>query len=283
MATSPSSSDLISVDLGDRRVEIEHRLLNPDRTEAPLIVFLHEGLGSVAMWRDFPRALCDSGGFRGLVYSRPGYGRSTPRRKDEAWGPKFLEYQAQEVLPRLFRALDIDAASDRPWLFGHSDGGSIALIHAACFKDLVAGLVVMAPHIMVEAISVASIHEVRQSFLETDLRARLARYHDDVESAFYGWNDVWLDPAFREWDITDVVAQIACPVLAIQGDGDEYGTMAQIEGIKAMLPDTELLKLANCGHSPQRDQPAAVIAASVAFISMAATTLASQKGSESFP
>ena len=283
MATRPTDSDLVCVDLGDRRVEIEYRLINPDRTAAPLIVFLHEGLGSVAMWRDFPQALCDAGGFRGLVYSRPGYGRSTPRRQGEAWGPKFLEYQAQEVLPRFFRALGIDTAADRPWLFGHSDGGSIALIHAALFKNSAAGLVVMAPHIMVEAISVASIHKVRRTFLETDLRAKLARYHNDVDSAFFGWNDVWLDPAFRKWDISDVVAQIACPVLAIQGDGDEYGTMAQIEGIQAMLPDTQLLKLKDCGHSPQRDQPAAVIAASVAFISSAATRPALRKGSEDLP
>ena len=129
----------------------------------------------------------------------------------------------------------------------------------------------------------ASIHKVRRTFLETDLRAKLARYHNDVDSAFFGWNDVWLDPAFREWDISDVVAQIACPVLAIQGDGDEYGTMAQIEGIQATLPDTQLLKLKDCGHSPQRDQPAAVIAASVAFISSAATRPALRKGSEDLP
>jgi pimeloyl-ACP methyl ester carboxylesterase len=260
------ATDLISIDLGGRLVDIEYRFLNAHLTASPLVVFLHEGLGSVAMWREFPQALCDAGGFRGLVYSRPGYGRSTPRRKGEAWGPKFLGFQAQEVLPRLLRALGLDVAAEPPWLFGHSDGGSIALIHAASLARAVAGLVVMAPHIMVEAISVDSIHKVRQTFLETDLRARLARYHDDVESAFYGWNDAWLDPAFRDWDISDVVARITCPVLAIQGDGDEYGTMAQIDGIKAVLPATQLLKLGACGHSPQRDQPEAVIAATVAFI-----------------
>lgn len=266
ISSAETTSRLLKVDLDDRVVEIECKFLFPERVDAPLVVFLHEGLGSVAMWRDFPQALCDAGGFRGLVYSRPGYGRSTPRGKGEYWGPNFLEYQATKVLPRLFRALGIDAARERPWLFGHSDGGSIALIHAACFPGVAAGLIVLAPHIMVEAISVTSIHEVRQKFRDTDLAAKLARYHDDVESAFYGWNDVWLDPAFHDWNISDVVARITCPVLAIQGEGDEYGTMAQIDGIKAVLPDTELVKLGACGHSPHRDQPDAVIAASVAFI-----------------
>ena len=261
-----SASALVTVDLGDHPVAIEYQFLSPERVGAPLVVFLHEGLGSVAMWREFPRALCDAGGFRGLVYSRPGYGRSTPRRKDEYWGSRFLEYQAIELLPRLFHALGIDAAAERPWLFGHSDGGSIALINAACFPGVAAGLVVLAPHIMVEAISITSIHEVRETFRDTDLPTKLARYHDDVESAFYGWNDVWLDPAFRDWNISDVVARITCPVLAIQGEGDEYGTMAQIDGIRAVLPGTELVKLAACGHSPHRDHPDTVIAASVAFI-----------------
>lgn len=267
MTSSPeTASRLVLVDLGDRAVDIEYQLLSPERVDAPLVVFLHEGLGSVATWRDFPQSFCDAGGFRGLVYSRPGYGRSTPRGRGEYWGPKFLEYQATEVLPRLFSALEIDAARERPWLFGHSDGGSIALIHAACFPGVAAGLVVLAPHIMVEAISVTSIHDVREKFRDSDLPAKLARYHDDVESAFYGWNDVWLDPAFRDWNISDVVARITCPVLAIQGEGDEYGTMAQIDGIKAVVPATELLKLDRCGHSPHRDRQDAVIAASVAFI-----------------
>jgi pimeloyl-ACP methyl ester carboxylesterase len=249
-----------------RELRIEYVWIAPERAAAPLLVFLHEGLGSVAMWRDFPRALCDAGGYRGLVYSRPGYGRSTPRARAESWGPRFLEFQATEILPRLFEALGIDPAAERPWLFGHSDGGSIALIHAARFPGIAAGLVVLAPHIKVEAISVASIHKVRAVFQETDLPAKLARYHDDVCSAFYGWNDVWLDPAFRDWDISATLATIACPVLAIQGTDDEYGTMAQIDGIKAVVSQTELLKLETCGHSPHRDQAEKVIAATVDFI-----------------
>ncbi|HWH82880.1 MAG TPA: alpha/beta hydrolase [Burkholderiaceae bacterium] len=255
----------VEIDWRGRAVHIEHVWIAPVRREAPLLVFLHEGLGSVAMWRDFPQQLCAALGCRGLVYSRPGYGRSTPRGADEKWGTDFMHRQALEVLPALLSALDIDTERQPIWLFGHSDGASIALLHAAHRPAHTAGAVVLAPHIKVEDISIASIAQARRAYLETDLRARLARHHDDPDSAFWGWNDVWLNGDFRAWSIEPEIAAIRCPLLALQGLGDEYGTLEQIRGIARAVPQTELLELAECGHSPHRDRPDAVIAAAQAF------------------
>jgi pimeloyl-ACP methyl ester carboxylesterase len=231
---------------------------------APLLVFLHEGLGSLAMWKDFPARLCAAVGCRGLVYSRPGYGRSSPHRAPLA--PDFMHRQAHQVLPALLSALHVDTAADPPWLFGHSDGGSIALLHAARFPEWVAGLIVLAPHIVVEALSLRSIAAARDAFAEGDLRARLARYHDDVDGAFRGWNDIWLQPDFAAWTIEEELAPIRCPLLAVQGLDDAYGTLEQIRGIARHVPHTQLLELPGCGHSPQRDQPEALIDAAVRFL-----------------
>ncbi|CAG2130366.1 alpha/beta fold hydrolase [Cupriavidus plantarum] len=263
--------DRVTIPFDGRRIDIEIAWVRPEhahRPDRPLVVFLHEGLGSVSMWRDYPRMLCEAGDLRGLVLSRYGYGRSTPRPHDEKWGADFMHRQAREALPALFDALEIGPGRrhGKPWLLGHSDGGSIALIHAASFPDAVAGLIVLAPHTVVEDISVRSIAETRRAYLETDLRTRLARYHDDVDSAFWGWNDIWLDPAFRQWDLRPLLPAIACPVLAVQGEDDAYGTMAQIEGIHRYAPRASLLKLARCGHSPHRDQPARLTEAAVDFI-----------------
>ena len=167
-------------------VKIEYQWVGTNRPDAPPMVFLHEGLGSVAMWRDFPVALCAATGCRGLVYSRPGYGRSTPRPAEVHWGPDFLHQQAHEVLPALLRALSIDTLATPPWLFGHSDGGSIALLHAAAFPERVAGAIVLAPHLFVEDLSIRSIAQAREAYLRADLRQRLARYHDHPDSAFWG-------------------------------------------------------------------------------------------------
>lgn len=249
-----------------REVRLELRWIAPERASAPLMVFLHEGLGSVSMWRDFPERLCAAAGCRGLVYSRPGYGRSTPRDAGERWRPDFMHRQAHEVLPALFESLGIDTAADRPWLFGHSDGGTIALLYAARFPARCAGAVVLAPHILTEALSLASIRRARDEYVDGDLRPRLARHHDDPDSAFFGWNDIWLDPDFVSWSIEAELAPIACPLLAIQGLDDEYGTLEQVRGIARRVPQTRLLELPGCGHSPQRDQPAAVIEATVALV-----------------
>jgi pimeloyl-ACP methyl ester carboxylesterase len=242
-------------------VRIEHRWIGRRRADRPVMVFLHEGLGSQAMWKDFPDRLCEAIDACGLVYSRPGYGRSTPVAPEEAWDVDFLHRQAHEVLPAFLQALDVR----RPWLFGHSDGGSIALLYAAKHPREVDGLVVLAPHIVVEDLSIASIREARTAYLETDMRKKLAKYHDDPDRAFWRWNRIWLHPPFREWSIEDEIGTIACPVLAVQGLDDEYGTLAQIRGIARRVPRTEQFELSECGHSPHRDQPDRLIAATSDF------------------
>jgi len=284
------SSSFVEIDWRGRKVRIEHAFIAPTLRQAqgergaaaqgergaatqderggaaPLVVFLHEGLGSLSMWRDFPQALCDSAGVRGLVYSRPGYGRSTPRAPEEAWDLDFMHRQAHEVLPALLTALGIDAKKDKPWLLGHSDGGSIALLYAAKFPDAIAGAIVLAPHILVEDLSVASIAEAKIAYETTDLKQRLARYHDDPDSAFWGWNRIWLHPPFRQWTIEEEIRSIACPLLAVQGLDDQYGTLEQIRGIARRVPQTELLELPDCGHSPHKDQPGALIARAARFL-----------------
>jgi len=254
-----AGGQFVAVNWGGRPVRIEYEWVGAG---ARTIVFLHEGLGSRAMWRDFPAKLCAALGMRGLVYSRPGYGKSTPRDSDERWAPDFMHRQAHEVLPAVLDAL---ALREPVWLYGHSDGGSIALLFAARFPERAAGLVVAAPHIFVEELSVESIEKARLAYLETDLRDRLARYHDDVDSAFWGWNDIWLHPPFRDWSIEGEIGSIRAPLLAVQGIDDEYGTMAQIRGIARQVPHARLLELAGCGHSPHRDQPEALIRAAVEF------------------
>jgi len=246
-----------------RPVRIEHEWHGRDRTDRPLVVFLHEGLGSVAMWKDFPAALCEAADVRGLVYSRPGYGRSSPRPPAERWRPDFMHRQAHEVLPALLGALRIEQP---PWLFGHSDGGSIALLYAARFPQALAGAIVVAPHIFTEPFGLASIRQARDAYATGDLKRRLARYHDDVDSAFRGWNDIWLDPAFEAWNIEAELPAITCPLLAVQGVDDEYGTLAQIRGVAAAVPQTELEEIPSCGHSPHRDQPQALVQAARAFL-----------------
>ena len=261
-----AAAEFVEIDWSGRRVRIEHEWIAHDQAAAPLIVFLHEGLGSLSMWKDFPQQLCASAGCRGLVYSRPGYGRSTPRAAEEAWGLDFMHRQAHEVLPALFDALGIDTATPAVWLFGHSDGASIALLHAARFAQKLAGAIVVAPHILVEDLSIASIEKARTAYLETDLPQRLAKYHDDPDSAFWGWNRIWLNPPFKRWSIETEIAAIRCPLLAVQGVDDEYGTLEQIRGIAQRVPQTELLELPDCGHSPHRDQPSALITATTEFI-----------------
>jgi len=173
-----------------------------------------------------------------------------------------MHRQAHAVLPALLDALGV---REPAWFFGHSDGGSIALLFAARYPGRTAGIIAAAPHIFVEDVSVESIERTRVAYLETDLRERLARYHDDADSAFWGWNDAWLDPQFRSWSIAAEIGAIRAPVLAVQGRDDEYGTMAQVRGIAERVARCRVLELAGCGHSPHRDQPEAVIRAAVEF------------------
>jgi pimeloyl-ACP methyl ester carboxylesterase len=220
-------------------------------TRAP-IVFLHEGLGSVSMWRDWPASVCAAAGRDGFVYSRRGYGRSDPVpdvRGSGRLGPDYMHREALDVLPELLGALGLEA----PVLLGHSDGGTIALLYAGKFP--LAGCVVMAPHVIVEDLSVQSITQARSAFETGDLRPRLAKYHADVDGAFWQWNDIWLSPAFRGFDIRAECRRIQAPVLAIQGEDDPYGTLRQIDGIQPTLGPFSRQILPQCGHSPHRDQP----------------------------
>jgi len=265
-----SPIEFVSIDWDGRAVDIEYCWVGVNDASLPLIVFLHEGLGSLSMWKDFPEQLCQATGCRGLVYSRPGYGRSTPRAADEHWDVDFMHRQAYSVLPAFLATMQIKLQlnmNNPPWLFGHSDGGSIALLYAAAHPDRVSGLIVMSPHIMVEAVSIESIELARRSYLDTDLKQRLGRYHDDPDSAFWGWNDIWLKPAFRDWSIEHEITGISCPLLAVQGLDDRYGTLEQIHGIARRIAQTEVVELADCGHSPHRDQPQQLIAITARFLS----------------
>lgn len=222
----------------------------PDAKLAP-IVFLHEGLGCVEMWRDWPRQVCEVTGRAGFVYSRLGYGRSQSIPDVRGAGrlkPDYMHREAIDVLPELLLQLKVES----PVLLGHSDGATVSLIHAAHFP--VRACIVLAPHVIVEDVSVHSIEEARDAYMAGDLRARLARYHADVDAAFWQWNDIWLAPAFRDFDIRAECRRIAAPVLAIQGENDPYGTLAQIQEIHPAGPITREV-LPRCGHSPQKDQP----------------------------
>lgn len=260
-------NSVIRLDWDGPSTELEIAWVGSQDPSAPVMVFLHEGLGSVSLWRDYPDQLCKQLNMRGLLYSRPGYGKSTARKPHEKWGVDFMHQQAHAVLPALLNQLNIH----QPWLFGHSDGGSIALLYAAHFPDQVAGAIVLAPHIMVEDISISSIQATRVAYEEQGLRERLARHHNDPDSAFYGWNTIWLDPTFRAWNITTELATIVCPLLAIQGLDDEYGSMQQIIGIRDQLPHATLLELPQCGHSPHKDQPSALNKAVLNFVASQTT------------
>jgi pimeloyl-ACP methyl ester carboxylesterase len=231
-------------------IEVQ-RIAGPvGRPPAP-IIFLHEGLGSVAMWRDWPAQVCAASGRAGVVYSRRGYGQSDAIpdvRGAGRLGPDYMHREALEELPALLKALDIES----PVLLGHSDGATIALLHASRFP--VSACIVMAPHVIVEDLSVRSIAQARDAYGSGNLRERLGRYHADVDCAFWQWNDVWLSPAFRDFDIRDDCRRIEAPVFAIQGEDDPYGTLRQIEEI-APRGSYRKLVLPQCGHSPHKDQP----------------------------
>ena len=242
---------------------IEYRLdaAQPEAEALAPLVFLHEGLGCVGLWRGFPDAVRDGlGGPATLVYSRPGYGHSTV--VTEPRSPTYMHDEALDILPAILAAVGFE----RPLLIGHSDGASIALIFAGA-GHAVAGLALLSPHVFVEERSIQGIAAARAAYRTTDLPERLGRYHTDPDATFRGWNDIWLSPEFRSWNIEASVAGIEAPMLVVQEDGDEYGTLAQLDRIEAGVKGpTSRLVLADCGHSPQRDQEAAVIEAIAAFV-----------------
>jgi pimeloyl-ACP methyl ester carboxylesterase len=238
---------------------LEYRWFGPPAPVGADIVLLHEGLGSVAMWKAFPDRLAEATGRRVFAYSRQGYGASLPAVAQRE--PDYMHVEAEAVLPKVLDA----AGVERPILFGHSDGASIALLYAAAHPDRVSALILEAPHVFVEPLTVDSITATGSAFRATDLRGKLARYHGDVDAAFQGWLNIWLDPRFRAWNIEAGLERVACPTLMIQGLDDEYGTRAQLDAISARIPGAKIVMLERCGHSPHRDQAEQVLEHSRAF------------------
>jgi pimeloyl-ACP methyl ester carboxylesterase len=235
--------------------DLEYRMIGPAPEQAPTIVMLHEGLGSTGLWGDFPDKLAAATGAGVLVYSRAGYGASTPVQL-----PRPLDYmhiEALEILPKLLEGIGFR----RGLLLGHSDGASIAAIYAGGVQDhRVRGVAMIAPHFVVEDISVTSIAQIKRAFETTDLRARLKRWHDGVDNAFYGWNDAWLDPKFRNWDISEYLAYIRVPVAILQGADDQYGTIRQIEiAREECYCPVDVTIIPGAGHSPHREAPGATL------------------------
>ena len=259
---SPQMRDPIGfehIDVAGHRLEY-YWTRPPVRGETTL-VFLHEGLGSASLWRDFPATVATAAGFPALVYSRHGYGGSDVF--GEPRGVDYMHDEALQVLPALLEKLDIV----EPVLVGHSDGASIALIHAGAGTWPVRALALEAAHVFVEDQSISGIEAAKQAYETADLPQKLARHHTDAGKTFFGWNDIWLDPAFRAWNIESYLPAIHCPTLVIQGEDDQYGTIAQVEAIRDQVAGpVETRVLAACGHSPHRDQPAQMLDAVAGFI-----------------
>lgn len=253
----PASSPSAFVNVRGRSLEYRRIAAAAD---SPTLVFLHEGLGSISQWRDFPARIVAGTGLPAIVYARYGHGQSEVLQQPH--GVDFMHREALESLPEFLRQLGIE----RPILIGHSDGASIALIYAGAGHPL-QGLVAMAPHVFVEDISIQGIVAAKRAFETTDLPQKLARHHRDPLKTFYGWNDVWLAPEFRGWNIEGFLPAIKCPLLAIQGQDDEYGRMAQVDAIARQVSGpVEVLKLEHCAHSPHQDQPEIVAKAIVEFV-----------------
>jgi len=231
----------------------------PGGTDAT-IVMLHEGLGSIAMWQDSPERVAETTGCGVLVYSRYGHGKSG--RLAEKRAVDFMHHEATVVLPELLAQLGIQ----RPILLGHSDGGSIALIYAGTWPEQVRGLILEAPHVFVEDFGLRSTVAIRKVYESSDLREKLSRYHEHADETFRGWNDIWLDPQFRDWNIEEYLGAISCPTLVIQGENDEYGTVAHVEAIQRGVPEAQALILPRCGHSPHRDQAELMLGAISKFV-----------------
>ena len=236
-----------------RTCSLDYRLILGS-ADAPTLVFLHEGLGCIGLWRDFPDRVARKLGARALIYSRSGYGHSSPLNAKRA--PDFMHHEALVILPELLATLGIS----KPLLIGHSDGASIALIYAAQYPDSTAGLVLMAPHVFVEALTLSSIARAAEAYETGDLRERLAQHHDNVDDAFRGWSEIWLSPRFGTWTLGKEVSNLRVPTLLIQGEDDPYGTLAQLDAFEAAkAASITRCVLSSCGHSPHRDQEVVVI------------------------
>ncbi len=245
------------------QARIEYQWLGATDAPGPVIVFLHEGLGSLALWKGFPALLCQRLGCKGLVYSRPAYGQSQDLAPAQPWGIDFMHRQAYAVLPALLQALQV---REPPILLGHSDGASIALLYAAMYPEHCRAVLALAPHLFVEQKTLAAIAALQAKAVCESLLARLGKHHRDAPALFQCWSQAWLAPDFAPWSITDTMATLSCPVLAVQGVDDEYGTLAHIQTLARHHPKTELLTLDACGHVPHRDQAERLIAAVFKFL-----------------
>jgi pimeloyl-ACP methyl ester carboxylesterase len=241
---------------------LEYRMIGPRPGEAPTLVLLHEGLGCVGMWGDFPDKLQKATGCGVFVYSREGYGQSSPAKLPRPL--TFMHTEAQDTLPKILETIGFQHGL----LVGHSDGASIAAIYGGSHQDhRVSGIVLIAPHFIVEDVTSTAIAEMRKAYDSTDLRARLARYHTDVDATVHGWSDVWLKGDFRKWDLTEFLAYIRVPVLIVQGEGDQYGTVRQIEiAQEECYCPVEVALLPNAKHVPQREAPEATMKAVTEFV-----------------
>ena len=249
---------------------LEYVWVGPKALEqSTTLVFLHEGLGCTSLWRDFPERVSEGTGLSALVYSRAGYGGSGPARLPRE--VEYMHHEALVVLPAILSALEIGPAV----LIGHSDGASISIIYSGSDQqERVRGLVLIAPHVFTEKISLEGIAAVRSQYWTTDLRRKLARHHGEkVDDTFQGWNDVWLNSEFRDWNIESFLPAVDVPMLLIQGTHDEYGSLAQLDAIEAgVLPTVERLVLEGVGHSPHREQSASVVDAICRFVSQLSST-----------
>lgn len=240
---------------------LETLFLPPLEPGRPTIVLLHEALGSVSHWRDFPQQLARATGLGVFAYSRQGHGQS-PALTPGPRGLRYLHHEAETILPKVLA----DAEIDRPILFGHSDGAAIALLYAAAFPANPRALVLAAPHVFVEDVTIAAIRQVQAAHATTDLPARLARHHANADALFASWIETWLDPPFRAWNIEASLPAIQCPLLALHGRDDEYFTVAQVHSLRQHIPHAESLILASCGHSPHRQQPEVTLSATAHFV-----------------
>jgi pimeloyl-ACP methyl ester carboxylesterase len=243
-------------------MRLEYRMIGPRPDAAPTIVMLHEGLGCVGLWGAFPNELAAATGAGIFVYSRAGYGRSSPGKLPRS--VSFMDEEALEVLPRVLTAIGFK----RGILFGHSDGASIATIYAGSIQDhRVRGLVLMAPHFFTEEMGLVEIRRAGEAFVAGALREKLKRWHADVDCAFRSWIEPWLDPDFKKWDITDALGYIRVPILIVQGAEDQYGTLKQIEAAKEeCFCPVEVAVLPGARHSPHRDAPEPTLSAVATFI-----------------
>lgn len=243
---------------------LEYQWVGVNNLSAPIMIFLHEGLGSLTHWQQWPDQLCNHLGYRGLIYSRYAYGHSTPRPDNDIWQGDYLHIESQHALPALLSALEINEPIT---LFGHSDGATIALLYAAMPNTLAKEIILLAPHIYMEPMTLNGVQAAITWYEKGDLKQRLSRYHADPNSAFWGWAQVWGNEYYlTRWNIEKDIQAIRCPVLAIQGSDDEYASLSQIYDIKKHVPQTELCVLEGCRHSPHIDMPGEVTVAVTDFL-----------------